>query len=775
MMLKNSIKYLLLLWLCSTVTAEAAKVGSVKFEQEGSAKIPTELLEVVLRLRPGMEFNASYMDADLKSLFDTGKISDAVAEFRELPDGTVEVIYKIKPSPVISVFKLEGNKKFSTRDLQECLEIADGDRLSSKALSKTVENLRKYYADHGYNDAKIGLPAVLPDGSGGVIVTVTIEENLRLKVNDVTFEGISVFDESDLRAVMFNRYSYWNWLPFINDYLNYGLLNREELETDKARLREMYYDRGYLDFKVNDIRMTPDTDDPEFVNLHLVVEEGEPYAVEQVSVSGNSQLATEILLPMIRLKTGENFSLAQENASIQAIRALYDAEGYSDLTVRAVHKTDFPNHKVSVDFQITEGRKYFVRDIEIIGNSSTKEKVLRRELAIQPGDPVTQRRIEISRQRLMGMGYFTSVEAEAVNADSLNEKDIRITVEENPARYNFRIGAGASDVSSFFGMAEISTNNFDITNPGNWFYGGGQRLRLQGIYGIDDAGFNIDFVEPWLFNLPLRYELSAFMNTSEYDDWDETRIGVRTSLQRKIFDDFTRVALGYKFETVRVHNIARSLKRYFREQNLDGTSRVSQFSLNLTRDTRDSIVDPTEGYFVNLFSSITPEVLGASDNYYRLEARGGYHFNFFDKAIIVTLAGKIGVVSGFDDHDDVPVFERYFLGGSGSVRGFEHRSIGKVVNDRNVGGQTMMVLTAEVSHPIWGPLRGAAFIDAGDAWSNAYSMDWDTINVGVGYGLRLKLPMIQAPLKLDLAYPVVRGQDNLKRKFRIHFNVGFSF
>ena len=766
-MFRRFMKFLLLPVIFSATALQAAKISSIKFEQEGDNPIPEELLSVVLRLRPGMEFSAAHMDADLKSLFDTGKISDAVAEFRELPDGTVEVVFKIKPSPVISMFKLEGNKKFSTRDLQECLEIADGDRLSSKALSKSVENLRKYYIDRGYTDVQIGLPAILPDGNGGVIVTVTIEENLRLKVNDVTFEGVTAFSESELRSVMYNRYSYWNLLPFINDFLNHGLLDRQELETDCARLRELYYNKGYLDFKVVDIKITPTADDPEFVDLHFIIEEGEPYVVEKVSIEGNSQVATEIIAPLIRLTAGETFSQAAETATIQAISAIYDAEGYSDLTVRPVRTADYPNHR--------EGRKYFVRDIVIVGNTSTREKVLRRELAIQPGDPVTQRRIQISRQRLMGMGYFTSVEAEAVNADALNEKDIRITVEENPARYNFRIGAGASDVSSFFGMAEISTNNFDITNPRNWFYGGGQRLRIQGIYGVDDAGFNIDFIEPWLFDLPLRYELSAFLTTSEYDDWDETRIGVRTSLQRKIFDDFTRIALGYKFETVRVHNIAHSLKRYFKENHLDGTARVSQFSLNLTRDTRDSVVDPTEGYYINLFGSITPEVLGSSSNYYRLEARGSYHYSFFDKAIVVSLAGKIGVVSGFDYQNDVPVFERYFLGGSGSVRGFEHRSIGKVVNDRTIGGQTMMVLSAEISHPIWGPLRGAAFIDAGDAWSNAYSMDWDTINVGVGYGLRLKLPMIQAPLQLDVAYPVVRGQDNLKRKFRIHFNVGFSF
>ncbi|MBE6376177.1 MAG: outer membrane protein assembly factor BamA [Lentisphaerae bacterium] len=766
---------LLLSLLFPAASLSAAEVGAVRFIQEGGEAVPVDLLQVALRLRPGMEFTTGYMDEDLKNLIKTGKVSDAVAEFQTMPDGKIEIIYRIKPSPVISLFRIEGNKKFDTKDLQDCLLIADGDRLNSAALSQSVENLRKFYQDKGYTDVKIPMPSIVPDGKGGVIVTVNIEENLRLKVNDVTFEGISVFSGRELRSVMFNTYSYWNLLPFINDYLNFGLLDRTELETDRARLRELYHNKGYLDFKIKDIKITPTEDDPEFVDLHFIIEEGEPYTVDQISIEGSDKLNVETLMPLVRLKSGENYSLEKETASIRAISALYDAEGYSDLTVRPVLATDYPNHKVSVKFQVSEGRKYFVRNVDIIGNTATKEKVLRRELAIQPGDPVTKRRIEISRQRLMGMGYFTKVEAEAVNADALDEKDVRITVEEKPDRFNFRIGAGASDVNSFFGMAEISTNNFDIANPGNWFYGGGQRLRIQGIYGIDDAGFNVDFVEPWLFDLPLRYELSGFLTTSEYDNWDERHIGVRTSLQRKIFDDFTTVAAGYKFEVVRVHNISPAIRSYLSQRDLDGTSRVSQFSLSLTRDTRDSIVDPTEGYFINLFGSISPEVLGSSDNFFRMEAKGSYHVSFFDKAITLMLGAKIGVVTGFDYHDEVPLYERYMLGGSGSVRGFEYRSIGKVVNGENIGGQTMLVLTAEISHPIWGPLRGAAFVDAGDAWSNAYSMDFADINVGVGYGLRLKLPMIQAPLKLDLAYPVVRGQDNLKRKLRVHFNVGFSF
>ena len=749
----------------SVVMLNAAEVGSVKFIQDGKNPVPQDLLKVALRLRPGVEFNPVYMDEDLKNLYKTGKISNAVAEYRTLKDGKIEITYKVTPSPLISLFKIEGNKKFSTKDLQGSLTIVDGERLSSKALSQSIENLRKFYHDKGYTDVRIPPPEVVPDKKGGVIVTLKIEENLRLKVNDVTFEGNTVYSEKELREVMFNRYSMWNLLPFVNDHLNKGLLDRRELETDRARMRELYYNKGFLDFKIKDVKITQTSDDPEYVDLHFILEEGKPYNV----------IKSEVLLGLSKLKPGEIYSLAKENATVKDISMLYDADGYADLSVKPVKSTDFPNNKVSVEFKINEGRKYYIRNIDIIGNTGTKEKVIRRELAIQPGDPAVSHRVEISRKRLMNMGYFSKVEAETVNADSLNEKDLRITVEEKPERFNFRIGAGVSDISSFFGMAEISSNNFDITDPGSWFYGGGQRVRLQAIYGVDDAGFNLDFIEPWLFDLPLRYELSAFMNTSEYEDWDESRIGVRTSLQRKFFDDFTTAMIGYKFENVRVHHIDRRLKRYFRNNDLDGTSLVSQFSAMLSRDTRDSLVDPTEGYYVSLFGAISPRVLGSTMDFYRMEAKGSFHYSFFDKAIVLSLSGKLGVVSGLDYHKDVPVYERYFLGGSGSVRGFEYRSIGKVVNGKNIGGQTMMVLSAEISHPIWGPLRGAAFVDAGDAWSNAYSMDISTLNIGAGYGFRLKLPMLPAPLRLDIAYPVLRSQDNIKRKFRLHFNVGFSF
>ena len=164
-----------------------------------------------------------------------------------------------------------------------------------------------------------------------------------------------------------------------------------------------------------------------------------------------------------------------------------------------------------------------------------------------------------------------------------------------------------------------------------------------------------------------------------------------------------------------------------------------------------------------------------SNDYYRLEGKGSYYYSFFDKAIVAMVGGKIGTVASFDRNDDVPIFERYFMGGSDSIRGFEYRTVSPKYDGESIGGQTMLLLTAEVTHPIWGPVRGAAFVDAGNAWRNSYSMGFSKMNVGVGYGLRIRLPVINAPIRLDLAYPVVNNVDDEPSRLRFHFNVGFTF
>ncbi|MCQ2377640.1 MAG: outer membrane protein assembly factor BamA, partial [Victivallaceae bacterium] len=710
----------LTLFLCAGLLS-AAEIAEVVFDQSSAVKIPEAGLIPRIKLHKGGEFDRRTLSEDNKRLYETGNFADVVSETETLPDGKVKVIFHLRARPRVSRIEIDGNAKFETHELGREITLNEGGLLNDRQLQESAQKLRTFYVERGYRDVEV-MPKIEadPQSSENVIVTFKIGEHLRLKVNDVTFEGMTIFSEREMRSSIANQYSYFNLVPFLNDFLNRGLLDRRELDLDRARIREKYLDRGYLDAKVVNVETTPTENDPEYVDVKFFIEEGEPYTVSKVTISGTEKFSAEELAPAVVLKENETFSLALEQQTSRNITGRYETFGYCDISCRAVRSEKFEDHTVAVDFVVAEGRAYHVRDVIIVGNTETKDKVLRRELAIQPGDPVDRNRIEVSRQRLLGMGYFTKVEADAINADALDEKDVRISVEENKERYHLRIGAGVSDFSSFFGMAEISSDNFDILNPGNWFYGGGQRMRIQGILGVEDAGFNIDFIEPWLFDIPLRFELSGFMNWTEYDQWRENHLGARTSLQHKVFDDFTTLSLGYKFEVVRVTGVNHRIKDYFHKHDLDGTFRTSQITLMLDRDTRDSLLDPTEGYNINLLAAISPRALGSSSDYYRLEAKGSYFISFFDKAIIAMIGAKIGTVASFSGRtDDVPVYERYLLGGGNSIRGFSYRSIGPHVNGENIGGETMLVMTAEVSHPIWGPLRGAFFVDAGSAWERS--------------------------------------------------------
>ncbi|MDD3118832.1 MAG: outer membrane protein assembly factor BamA [Victivallales bacterium] len=758
--------WIVAIWCVLAVTAGADKIGQVTFEQLGSYKLSEDELKFNVQSRSGDEFVPKNIDADVKRLTATGSFADVVAESRHLPDGKVDVTFKLMAKPMVQEIKFVGNRKFPTSDLDQEITLRAELPLNDKNLRESANKLRRYYRDKGYNEATV-TPEVKSSGKNSVTVTFRIDEHLRLKVNDVTFSGNTVFSSWDLKWALATRHS------FLSRFFEIGLYNPRELELDKLRLRQKYWTKGYLDFKVEDIKVTPEAGNPEYVDVNFKLFEGKPYTVDKVTITGNRKIGTVELERRVLLHHGQIFDLDKENQTKDAIEAAYAALGYADFQCRAVRHPNFQTHLVDIDFELTEGIPYTVYDVNIKGNKVTKDKVIRRELVIQDGDPVDKNRIEVSKSRLMGMGYFEDVKTSTANAEEYGRKNVTFSVKEK-RNYEFKIGGGFSDVDSLFGMVSLTNNNFDITDPERYFQGGGQRLRLAGIFGLRTYGGNIDFTEPWLFDMPLRWDLSGYWNQVTYRYWDEQRIGFRTALTKKFFDDFTSVSLGYKFEQVNVYDMDNSATALLKSER--GRDWVSSPSLEITRDTRDSLTDPTSGYLVSALTSVTPKFLGSSNNYYRLESKGIYYMNFLDKALIWHNGFKIGTIASFDRDDPVPLYERYFLGGGDSIRGFPYRRISPVDNNGwNIGGQTMLLLTSEITHPIWRFIRGAVFVDAGSAWKNSYSMGFNQFNMGAGYGLRMKLPMINAPIKLDLAYPIVMNQENCPRRLQFHFNMGFTW
>ncbi len=744
---------------------QAAEVEKISFKQTNGIAVSDARLLAYIQQRPGEQYDAKLVNEDIKRLFNTGDFSDVTVETTYLENGNVALLFNLAYQNRVGKITFENNKKFSSKELKKEVILQTDAPLNNSNLQKSLNNLREFYHKKGYNDAIISFKLVPTEEPSEVDVVFIIEEKLRLKVDDVTFEGNTVYSNFDLKYSINNRYSPFSWL------LSVGLFDRDELELDKIRLREKYWDLGYLDFEIKDMKVTPDPEDAEFVDIHFVLEEGEAYKVKDITIAGNTVYPTEDLSGFIVVEKDAVFNYGKELQSIRNMVSLYDELGYNDVQCEVERFSDYESKTVDLKFNFVEGQKYSVRDILISGNNITKEKVIRRELAIQPGDPVDRNRVSASRDRLMGMGYFEKVETEIMSADELDQKDIHIQVEEKNM-YNFSFGAGFSDVNSLMGMISLTNSNFDILDPLNWFSGGGQRFRIQGIYGIERAGFNVDFSEPWLFDIPLRWDVNGYLNDSEYDDWDEERLGVRTGLTKQIFDDFTTISAAYKFESVNIHNMNVHASKELKDS--ERRDLVSQFSVMLERDTRNSLMNPTSGYHVSLLGAISPEIFGSTESFYRAELKASGYYSILDDAITFMGGAKFGTVGGFADSGEAPLYERYFLGGGDSLRGFEYRSVSPR-DSRGIpmGGQTMMLVTGEISHPIWNFIRGAVFADVGNVWADSW--DFGDVNIGIGYGLRIIVPYLNAPIKLDLAYPVLNEQDGESGKLRFHFNMGFTF
>ncbi len=742
------------------------RISKITFIQSGSYRFPVKQLDANIMSKKGDLFNRLTLNNDIKRLYKMGYFEDVKAPTKINADGSIDVSFILKIRPRIVSVRFEGNKKFSTKEIMDKVSVSAGEPLNDRKFRESANALRKFYDDKGYREATVTAD-LKQQGKDGVIVIFHIVEKLRYKVNDVVFKDATVYSQWDLKSSIANRYSFLSWL------LDMGLFTPKELNNDKLRLREMYWKKGYLDFKVKDIKIAYDKKDPEEVNLTFILHEGKPYKVGKITITGEKAVNPKLLRKELRIRSGETFDTDKIKSSLRNFEEEYASMGYVDYNCRVERLPNFKTHIVDLEFKVYEGRKYFVQDINISGNRITKDKVIRRELAIQPGDPVDKNRIDASKQRLMGMGYFKKVDTVTVSTSNINEKDVNFTVEEkNP--YSFKIGAGFSDTDSLVGMVELSNNNFDITDPKNLFTGGGQRLRIRGMGGLDRNDVSIDFTEPWLLDMPLQLDVSGYLNNVAYEYWDESRLGVRTSLSRKVFDDFTSVSAGYKFENVHVYDVANKRSREMR--NLQGWSNVSQVSASITRDTRDNLLSPTSGYLVNLSTAGAFKPLGSSNNFYRLEGKGIYFFSFFDKFLICHVGGKIGTVADFDRSEAVPVYERYFLGGGDSVRGFEYRTISPVDNqEKAIGGQSMALATAEITHPIYKFIRGAVFCDAGLVQRQSFSYGLSRLNIGAGYGLRIKLPYLNAPVKLDLAYPVLNNQKGVRNRLRFHFNMGFTW
>lgn len=771
--------------LCALALSQSvhAQVGEsikkIEIRHVGPPAASDELIKANIRVKVGDTYTRFSVDDDVRNLYSTGYFYN-IRVAAEPTEGGVSLIYAIQGKPVLSEIKLEGNKKYSKRKLMKKVTSKVGEPLDERKLFLDAQEMQKMYQKAGYQRTTVRyLPPVIEASAGRGTVTFEIVEAPKVKIKDVEFVNAQAFPQKKLRKqVKTRRHWMFSWLT------GSGVLKDEELDEDKEKIADFYREAGYVDFELKEVQTDQVT--PKKMVVRFVVDEGQRYKVGSVQITGNTNFTTDQILKGVsyqgktikpKMTEGQIFTPKGLVDDMEAIRDFYGSKGYVDTFVRPIKNPNTEKGTMDLEYKIMDeaAGKSYVEKIDIKGNTKTKDKVLRRELAVHPGETFDMVRVKVSKARLEGMGYFDKVEYETQETDVPNRKNLVIDVEEGTTGH-VELGAGFSSIESLFGFVGYREGNFDLFHP-PYFRGGGQKLRVGVTIGLQKKDFTISFAEPWFFGIPLEFSTDLYYSDLQYLSslYDITQIGGRLGLTKQLPYNF-RAGVSYTLEDIRLHNIATNAPQLILNEPKDQL--ISKVGTTIAFDTRNHPLQPTRGQKTELITEVAGGPLGADADFYKWELHSFWYFPGFAEGHLIELVGKLGVVEAYDNSakrpiPNVPLFDRYFLGGVTSLRGYRYRQVGpKIVGtDEPEGGDTFFFGSVEYSVPIIERLRFAAFYDIGNVYRDAYDFNFKDYLDNWGIGLRLNIPKL-GPLRLDYGIPITHTGASGSGKFQ--FSVGFT-
>jgi len=439
---------------------QAARISDVVVRSQVPDLDPESLRQLVVgsvQSLPGTTFDAAVLSEDVKRLYRLGTFQDVRYEVQEQAGDQVLIVFLVKPTPVVNAIVFEGNRVYKERRLRGLISHATGSPLDEAQVARDRAALMDRYEDGGYYGTTV-TTAFRPTADGqGVDIVFSIDEKPRAKLKAVRFTGASAFSERALEKTVRSRRQWWRYIFRLGNYVN-----EPQLDLDKDLLRELYLTKGYLDFTVSGVDMQR-SPNGRWVTLVFNLQEGQPYTVRSVAVEvEGGRFTREELQGLLSLRAGEVFSSTTERADLTALRGKYEPLGYLDLRCVSDLERQASDRSVAVTYRVREGSPSRIRDIHIVGNETTQDRVIRRELAIHPGDLGDASRIRTSKDRLSQLNYFETVEITPVATERDDLKDLRIQLSEKHTG-TFSVGAGFSTEDSVVGYLELAENNFDIS------------------------------------------------------------------------------------------------------------------------------------------------------------------------------------------------------------------------------------------------------------------------------------------------------------------------
>lgn len=783
-------------------------VDQIEIRHVGPPAVSDERIQANIQTRVGDLITPSKINQDIKSLLQTDYFHNVNVAWEKTDEG-IKLIYSVQGRPTLSKIEFSGNDRLKTRRLRKTIASKIGAPIDEKQLFTDAQAIKELYEKKGYRETAVEYVPSIDEDQGRGTVTFEIVESPKVRIQSVRFEGAAAFKLRKLRKTIKTRNRWaFSWLT------GSGVYKEDQFLEDRERLRDLYYENGYLDFAIRDVRF--DYPKPDKMILTLEIFEGQQYRVGDLRIQGNEVFSTEEILfrqtrsgtqSRLAMRPGDVFTPQGFDDNNQAVADLYESAGYlspqnqGDTRILPVQSANTAEGTMDLNYQIQEGEKNFIDQINIRGNTKTKDKVIRRELAVAPGDPFNMVRARLSQVRLEGLQYFDTVDLSVEPTDIPNRKNLVVKVAEKAqGTGNFVVGAGFNSVENLVGFIELSQGNFDIAKP-PLFQGGGQKLQIRTQIGTRRQDYQLTFIEPWLFDRKLELATSLFHRELDFlsSIFNETRSGGTVSLRTPLLNDFVIGELGYTLEQIEISNVHRQASPVFRQEAAAGKRLVSKVSPVLYYDTRGPGRLPNIGQLTRLRTHIAGGPFGGDTDFYKIDLGTKHYFKGFAEGHILELQAQISVIEEYGDSDRVPLFDRSFLGGLYSLRGFRFRDVGPKDFGEPIGGKTSWFASAEYSVPVIERFRLAVFYDIGMVYKDAFSFSTDysheyvtyadpnwpgrpvtehsikgktqTYNDNIGIGMRLELPI--GPLRLDYGIPLTADADN-DDSGRFNFGVGWE-
>ncbi len=739
--------------------AESPTVREIEVQFAGPATVSKERILANMATEVGQPFDQDTIERDTENLFRSGLVEN-VRIFRDTVPGGVKVIVIIEPRTTVGEITISGADAVNERRLRRELTFETGQPLRESEVELSRQAIEQAYISRGFPDTTVTYDLQPIAETGNVRVAYSIVESGKQIIKEIEFEGNTVFTDKELKKEMETKAR--GLFSFLGDA---GRLKEDVLEEDLLRIQQLYQDAGYIDVEVGPV--LKESVGKNRIALIIPIQEGGTYTVGSISFAGNELISVDEIRGLFDLSEGDVFKQKTLREDIQRLRDFYGSRGYVDANI-IPELTPGGEGVINLDFRIEEGVQAYVGRVNIDGNVKTQDKVIRRELAVAPGDLYDTVKVDASQARLRGLGYFSKVEI--FPSDSLDDgvKDVNVIVEEQHTG-SLQFGAGFSSIDNLVGFAEVRQSNFDLTN---WpsFTGGGQKFRLRAQFGTERADALISLTEPWFLDKKLELSTEAYFRQASFvsDEYDQQNVGGSVGMRWPV-GDFSYLSARYRLEQITIDDVDNNASEIIRQE--EGDSLRSMLSSAFVWDTRDDLYLPRTGEKVEIGARVAGGFLGGDVDIYGWGLEATKYWNGpFDT--IFLLEGELAFVDSFSGGDRVPIFDRLYLGGANDLRGFDYRDVGpKDENGEPIGGLSLGRATAEMTFPIISRVRGAVFYDIGYVSAGSYEFG-DDVNSNVGVGVRLDLPI--GPIRLDLGFPIQTDEFN-DSDAQFNFNVGYRF